>query len=94
MNEEIKDLTLLFTDALLILQECRELKANLSCELQAASDDRRAQREEFRAFMRGLWAFLDKLATKHLIQAQLLDLIKPQAGEKENETSFMARFTK
>ena len=51
MDEQLENLTLLFTDVELILHECRELKANLSLELQAARDDRRAQHKEFQEFM-------------------------------------------
>jgi len=79
MNDETK-LTLLFTDAELILQECRELKANLSLELQAARDDRRAQHREFQEFLAELRETLTKIQTQFRIEAQLLNLISP-AGE-------------
>jgi len=83
MNEKLIELTLLFTDAELVLQECRDLKANLSLELQAARDDRRRQRKEFLEFMDHLVETLDQIRAKHLIEARLLNLIGPhEAGEE------------
>jgi hypothetical protein len=41
-----------------------------------------------------LWGTLRKIQAQFKVEAQLLNLIKPKAGEKENETRFMARFTK
>ena len=78
MRDKIKDLTLLFTDAELILQECRELKFNLSLELQALRDDRRSHEREFKESMAHLVETLDQIRAKHIIEAQLLKLIGPQ----------------
>jgi hypothetical protein len=83
MDPKIKDLILLFTDAGLILQECRELKANLSLELQAIRDDRRAQHREFHELMGELRETLTKIRAQFRIEAQLLNLIRPDTGENE-----------
>jgi len=44
----------LLLDAYLILQEVADLKRNLSLELQAARDERRAQNREFKEFVADL----------------------------------------
>jgi hypothetical protein len=85
--DEIKDLTLLFTDAELILQECKDLKVNLSLVLQAARDDRRAQYKEFQEFMAELRETLTKIQAEFKVEAQLLNLIKPEAGEAKCQES-------
>lgn len=82
MQEEIKDLTLLFTDAALILQECRELKARLALELQATRDDRRAQHMEFQAFMSKLEQTLARIQAQFKVEAQLLNLVRPTGEDK------------
>ena len=81
--KKTKDLTLLFTDAELILHECRELKANLSLELQAVRDDRRAQHKQFEEFMNELRETLIKIKAQFRVEAQLLNLIGPEAGDNE-----------
>ena len=86
MKQEIKELSLAVAgiDLQLALQEVRELKLNLSLELQAVRDDRRAQQREFQEFISGLWDTLDQIRAKHLIEAQLLDCIGDgNAGEKQ-----------
>ena len=71
-------------DAELILTEAKELKGLLALEVQAARDDRRAQQKEFKEFMAHLWDFLVKLQARFHIDAQLLNLIKPDdAGETQ-----------
>jgi len=68
--------------AYLLFEESIQLKAQLALELQAAKDDRRAQHKEFQEFMTELRGTLRQIRAKHLIEAQLLDLIRPEkAGE-------------
>ena len=84
--ERIKELASdnVLTSAYLILAECERLKARLALELQAVRDDRKAQQKEFSEFMVYLRETLDEIRAKHLIEAQLLDLVrKPNAGDKE-----------
>ena len=72
------------TSAYLILAECEKLKARLALELQAVRDDRKAQQKEFSEFMVYLRETLDEIRAKHLIDGQLLDLVrKPNAGDQE-----------
>jgi len=86
MDLKVKDLTLLFTDAELILMECRELKANLSLELQAIRDDRKAQYKEFQELMSKLSKTLITIQAQFKVEAQLLNLIRP-AGEEQWQKS-------
>ena len=72
----------------------KQIKANLAMELDLARNRRLAQEREFKEFMAELRDTLTKIQAQFKVEAQLLNLIKPQAGEKENETRFMARFTK
>jgi len=86
MQDQIRELALTnaLTDAFLILQELRDLKMNLSLELQAVRDNRRAEAKEWAEFMAEHWATLRKIQTQFRIDATLLHLIKPQkAGEKK-----------
>ena len=70
--------------AYLLLEESRELKARLALELQAVRDDRKTQQKEFSELMISLRETLDQIRAKHLIEAQLLNLIKPQeVGEDD-----------
>jgi hypothetical protein len=96
MKKEIKELASdnVLMSAYLILEDAKQIKANLAMELDLARDRRLAQEREFREFMDELRDTLTKVQAQFKVEAQLLNLIKPQAGEKENETSFMARFTK
>ena len=88
MDEKTKNLILLFTDAELILQECKDLKANLSLELQAARDDRRAQYKEFQELMAEVRDTLHSIQARFMIDAQLLDLVRPdEAGEEKWQKS-------
>lgn len=88
MDRKTKDLTLLFTDAELILQECRELKAHLSLELQAVRDDRRAQYKEFQEVMAEVRDTLHHIQARFMVDARLLDLVRPDAaGEEEWQKS-------
>lgn len=74
----------ILTSAYLLLEEARQLKAQLALELQAAKDDRRAQHKEFQEFMAELREILWQIRAKHMIEAQLLDLIRPEkAGENK-----------
>ena len=84
MDEKIKNLILLFTDAELILQECRDLKAHLSLELQGVRDDRRAQYKEFQELTAEVRNTLHHIQAQFMVDAQLLDLVRPdEAGEYE-----------
>jgi len=84
--EQIKELASdnVLTSAYLILAECNKLKAQLALELQALRDDRKAQQKEFSEFMAYLRETLDEIRAKHLIEAQLLDLVrKPNVGDQK-----------
>ena len=85
MDQKIKDLTLLFTDAELILQECRELKANLSLELQAVRDDRGAQYREFQELMSEVRNTLHHIQARFMVDARVLDLVRPDEDEEPTE---------
>jgi len=70
--------------AYLILQEAEVIKARLALELQAARDDRKAHHREFQEFIAELWQMLRDIQSQFRIEAQLLNLIRPQeAGEKK-----------
>jgi hypothetical protein len=92
--KQIKELTSdnVLTSAYLILAECEKLKARLALELQAVRDDRKAQQKEFSEFMVYLRETLDGIRAKHLIEAQLLDLVRrpnvgdQKRGQKETQT--------
>jgi hypothetical protein len=96
MKKEIKELSSdkVLMSAYLLLEDAKQLKANLAMELDLARDRRLAQEKEFKEFMYELWGTLRKIQAQFKVEAQFLNLIKPKAGEKENETRFMARFTK
>lgn len=84
--DKIKELASdnVLTSAYLILAECEKLKARLALELQAVRDDRKTQQKEFSELMISLRETLDQIRAKHLIEAQLLNLIKPQeVGEDD-----------
>ena len=88
MTPQTKALLLenLLLDGYLLLQQIQDLKCNLSVELQAVRDDRKAQSEEFREFMVELTNSLDQIRGKHLIQAQLLDLVQPDRKNSDHAT--------
>ena len=72
------------TSAYLILAECEKLKARLALELQALRDDRKAQQKEFNEFMAELRATLTEIQANFRIEAQLLNLIRPnRTGDKK-----------
>jgi hypothetical protein len=72
------------TDLHILLEEIKDLKINLSLELQAAQDDRRAQEREFREYMAHLWETLRTIQARFHVDAQLLNLVGPhKAGEKK-----------
>jgi len=73
--------------AYLILAECAKLKARLALELQAARDDRRAQHKEFQEFMAELREIHTEIQAQRKVEAQLLNLMRPQAGEKKWQRS-------
>jgi hypothetical protein len=84
--DKIKELASdnVLTSAYLILAECEKLKVRLALELQAVRDDRKTQQKEFSEFMISLRETLDQIRAKHLIEAQLLNLIRPQeVGEDD-----------
>jgi hypothetical protein len=86
MNDEIKELSLAITgiDQQLMVEELKDMKRNLSIELQAARDDRRAQEWEFREYMAHLWETLRTIQARFHVDAQLLNLVGPhKAGEKK-----------
>jgi hypothetical protein len=68
--------------AYLILQDVEEIKARLSLELDLTVDRRLQQEDEFRKFMDELWATLRKIQAQFRVEAELLNLVRPQkAGE-------------
>ena len=94
MKKEIQELSLAIAgiDQQLLLVELKDLKRNLSIELQAARDDRVAREKEFREFMSEWWETLRKIQADFRVDATLLGLISPdKAGEdqwqKENSPS-------
>jgi hypothetical protein len=87
MNQDIRELVAMntLTDAYLILAECKKLKALLALELQATRDDRKEQHKQFREFMFELLETLDQIRARHLIDAQILNLIEPRKDLKNRE---------
>ena len=85
MKSKIKDLAAdnVLTSAYLLLAEAQEIKARLALELRAARDDRKAQHKEFQEFMAELCDTLTKIQAQFKVEAQLLNLIRPQAGENK-----------
>jgi len=83
MDPKIKDLIMLFTDSELILQECKDLKAYLSLELQALRDDRRVQHSEFQELMAEVKNVLTQIQARFMIDAQLLDLVRPEETRED-----------
>jgi hypothetical protein len=59
----------------LLLEDARELKANLAMELDLARDRRLAQEKEFREFMAELRDTLTKIQAQFKVEAQLLNLV-------------------
>jgi len=88
MTPESKALLLenLLLDAYLLLVEIRDLKLNLSLELQAIRDDRRAQHKQFEEFIIDLQNTLDQIRAKHLIEGKILNLIKGRENVREHQT--------
>lgn len=80
MKNEIKELASdnVLLSAYLLLEDARELKAQLAMELDLARDRRLAQEKEFRQFMSELWDTLTKIQAQFRIEAQLLNLVRPQ----------------
>jgi len=77
----------LLLDAYLLLAEIRDLKINLSLELQTIRDERRNQHEEFQEFINDLNSALDEIRGKHIIEWKLLNLINPRKNDaRKKET--------
>lgn len=88
METRIRELALIFTDAELILQECRDLKANLSLELQAARDDRKHYHKEIQELLLTIRDELIRIQSRFTVDATILGLIKPQqTGEEDRDTT-------
>jgi len=84
MKDEIKELASdnVLLSAYLLLEEAKQLKANLAMELDLARDRRLAQDKKFREFMAELKNTLTRIQAQFKVEAQLLNLIRPQeAGE-------------
>ena len=79
MKKEIKELASdnVLLSAHLLLEDAKQLKANLAMELDLARDRRLAQEKEFKEFMSELWWTLRKIQAQFKVEAQLLNLIKP-----------------
>lgn len=86
-TDRIRELsiTCALTDVQLLLQQAKDLKANLAMELDLARDRRLAQEKEFKAFMSELWGTLRKIQAQFSVEAELLNLVRPQkiAGEQK-----------
>lgn len=85
MKNQIRELSITnaLTDAYLILQEVRDLKINLSIELQAVRDDRRRQAKEWAQLMAEQCATLREIQAQFRIDATLLHLIEPERAAKQ-----------
>jgi hypothetical protein len=89
-QELIRELALTnsMTDVYLLFQEVKDLKARLSMELDFQQRQRNKQKREFHAFMAELWETLDQIRAKHLIDTQLLNLVRgseTNAGDQRKE---------
>jgi hypothetical protein len=87
---KIKELALSdsLTSVILVLHEIITLKGQLSLELQAIRDDRKAQQRDFRELVGELQEALTKIQANFRIEAQLLNLItkdNDNAGENEQK---------
>lgn len=98
VDEKIKELASdnVLMSAYLLLQDAKDLKANLAMELDLARDRRLAQEKEFRKFMNEMWKILTRIQAQFSVEAELLNLVRPQkAGEdrwqKENNSSSRCR---
>jgi len=90
MRDEIKELavTNALTDAFLILQELRDLKINLSLELQAVRDDRKHYHKEIQELLSTIQDELIRIQSRFTVDATILGLIKPQqTGEEDHDTT-------
>ena len=78
-------------EALELVLELKEMKANLSLELQATRDQREAAHREWREFMQQMRGELDRIRADFRTDATLLHLInapnKDEAGEKKWDES-------
>jgi hypothetical protein len=85
MKAEIKEMASdnVLLSAYMILQEAKDLKRSLALELDMVRDRRLAQEKEFQEFMAELRDTLTKIQAQFKIEAQLLNLVRPQVGEKE-----------
>lgn len=76
------------TDAFLILQELRDLKINLSLELQALRDDRKNYHKEIQELFSAIRDELIRIQSRFTVDAMILGLIKPQkTGEEDRDTT-------
>jgi len=87
LRDEIKELALqcATAEALELGLELRELKVNLSLELQAVRDQRVAEHREWREFMAEQRRELDRIKADFRTEATLLNLIKGQ-GRREGDS--------
>jgi len=70
------------TDLHILLEEIKDLKANLALELDFARDRRLQQESEFQELISELRQTLAKIQAQFRIEAQLLNLIRePKAGD-------------
>ena len=85
MAEDIKEIALngAVTEALVLLEELKDLKVSISLELQATRDQRVAEHREWAAFMAELRGELDRIKADFRTDATLLHLIESPTGEKE-----------
>ncbi len=91
-QELIRELALTnsMTDVYLLFQEVKDLKARLSMELDFQQRQKNTQKKEFKEFMAELWETLDQIKAKHLIDAQLLNLVgggETNAGDQEKNSN-------
>jgi hypothetical protein len=85
--EAIKELavTNALMDAYLILQDLKKLKTSLAMELQVGQQDRLNQARDFAEFMHEVRQTLADIRADNKIEAQLLNLIKPENGRVTDE---------
>ncbi len=87
METKIKELAKAdaLTSALILLGDARDLKRNLSIELQAVRDDRLDQARDFAELMGEIRQTLAEIKAQNRIDATLLNLVTPESGRLTDE---------
>jgi hypothetical protein len=79
---------LLTVELVAITEELKELKVNLSLELQAVRDQRVAEHREWREFLAEQRQELDRIKADFRTDAMLLHLIEPPTKEQAGEEAW------